>query len=56
MICGDFFYYESFIVIALNFKAMPGNFQVPFVALNGNCAQALFIIYLLLFVIQRIES
>jgi len=40
-------------VIALNFKAMPDNFQVAFVPLGGNCAQKLFIIYLL-FVVQKI--
>lgn len=49
-------YSGNFVVIALNFKAMPGNFQVSFVALNGNCAQKLFIIYLLLLVIQKIIS
>jgi hypothetical protein len=41
-------------VIVLNFEAMPHSFQVAFVALTGNCAQKLFIIYLLRFVIQNI--
>jgi len=36
---GGGWYFGNFIVIALNSKAVPDNFQVPFVAPNGNCAQ-----------------
>jgi hypothetical protein len=54
VICGYLLYFGNFVVIALNSKAVSDNFQVAFVALSGICAQKLFIIYLLLFVIQKI--